>query len=163
MMKRVLPFPVLWLLLTAMWLLLNETLALGHWLLGAVVAVGATHSLRLLQEPGHTLRRPRVVAQLAWIVLVDIVRSNIGVAWIVLHARSYGRSSQFLDIPLELRNPYGLAVLACIITSNPGTVWSRYDSSRGILTMHILDLIDEQEWRRIIKDRYERRLLEIFQ
>jgi multicomponent K+:H+ antiporter subunit E len=31
-----------------------------------------------------------------------------------------------------------------------------------VLTMHILDLIDEREWVDIIKQRYERRLLEIF-
>jgi multicomponent K+:H+ antiporter subunit E len=53
-------------------------------------------------------------------------------------------------------------VLACIITSTPGTAWARYDSARGVLTMHILDLIDEREWVDIIKQRYERRLLEIF-
>jgi multicomponent K+:H+ antiporter subunit E len=31
------------------------------------------------------------------------------------------------------------------------------------LTIHVLDLIDEREWIRTIKNRYERRLLEIFE
>lgn len=53
-------------------------------------------------------------------------------------------------------------MLACIITSTPGTAWARYDSARGVLTIHVLDLIDEQAWLRTIKDRYERRLREIF-
>ena len=49
-----------------------------------------------------------------------------------------------------------------MITATPGTSWARYDAERNVLTIHILDLIDEQAWIRIFKDRYERRLKEIF-
>lgn len=31
------------------------------------------------------------------------------------------------------------------------------------MLLHVLDLIDEDEWRRIIKERYEKRLMEIFE
>jgi multicomponent K+:H+ antiporter subunit E len=85
------------------------------------------------------------------------------VARIVLNPRHRGQTSGFLDIPLELRHPAGLAVLACIITATPGTAWARYDSARSVLTLHILDLIDEEAWIRTIKGRYERRLQEIFE
>jgi multicomponent K+:H+ antiporter subunit E len=67
-----------------------------------------------------------------------------------------------VDIPLDLRDPYGLAALACIITSTPGTVWVSFDAKAGILTIHVLDLIDESDWRRKINGDYERLLLEIF-
>ena len=67
-----------------------------------------------------------------------------------------------MDIPLELRDPYGLATLACIITSTPGTVWVDFNETSGILTIHVLDLIDTTEWVRTIKGRYEGPLLEIF-
>jgi multicomponent K+:H+ antiporter subunit E len=72
------------------------------------------------------------------------------------------RSSGFVELPLELRDPYGLATLACIITSTPGTVWVDFNATSGILTIHVLDLVDETEWVHIIKGRYERLLLEIF-
>jgi multicomponent K+:H+ antiporter subunit E len=62
-----------------------------------------------------------------------------------------------------MRDPYGLAALACIITATPGTVWVEYDSAQGTMLLHVLDLVDEEEWVRIIKDRYERRLMEIFE
>ena len=67
-----------------------------------------------------------------------------------------------MDIPLDLRDPYGLAALACIITSTPGTLWVDFDAASGTLTIHVLDLVDESEWIRTIKGRYERLLLEIF-
>lgn len=161
-MKRRLPFPLLWLLLTAMWLLLNQTFAAGHLILGALIALGATHALTALGRPHARLRRARVAAELIGLVLADIVRSNIAVGRIVLHPGTRGRTSGFLDIPLELRHPAGLAALACIITATPGTAWAGYDARRSVLSMHILDLIDDEGWVRIIKDRYERRLLEIF-
>jgi multicomponent K+:H+ antiporter subunit E len=62
-----------------------------------------------------------------------------------------------------MRHPGGLAVLACVITATPGTSWARYDAERNILTIHVLDLIDEQAWIKQFKERYERRLLEIFE
>lgn len=161
-MKRWLPFPVLWALLLAMWLALNQTLAPADVILGALVALGATLGFSALQAPQVRLRAARSALELPWLVLADVARSNVAVARIVLHPPTRNQTSGFLHIPLELRNPVGLAALACIITATPGTAWAGYDSTRSLLTMHILDLVDEETWIRTIKDRYERRLLEIF-
>lgn len=163
-MKHRWPFLVLTLLLLALWLLLNETLALDHVLLGIALALASVLAYVRLQAPGRKrLRRVGAMLQLGGSVFVDVVRSNIAVARIVLMPGNRKSTSGFLDIPLELHDPAGLAVLACIITATPGTVWVRYDSMPRILTLHILDLIDENAWRKIIKGRYERRLLEIFE
>ena len=61
-----------------------------------------------------------------------------------------------------MRDPAGLAALACIITATPGTAWAGYDAASGVLTMHVLDLADPQAMRDTIRGRYERRLMEIF-
>ena len=163
MKKTLLVFPMLWVALTLMWLLLYRSAALGHWLLGAAVAFGAMHIYALLQPRVRLLHRFGSLAELTAVVLVDIVRSNLGVARVVMRQHRRPPTSAFLDIPLAHRSEAALAALAAIITSNPGTVWGRYDEKAGVLTLHILDLIDEDEWMRIIKDRYERRLLEIFE
>jgi len=96
------------------------------------------------------------------VVLKDIVLSNIAVARIVLGLGQRSWTSGFVEIPLELRDPYGLAALACIITSTPGTLWADFDAGNGVLTIHVLDLVDRSEWIHTIKERYERPLLEIF-
>jgi multicomponent K+:H+ antiporter subunit E len=148
--------------LVALWLLLNQTLAAAHWVLALAIAAAAAWGYALLRPPAIRVRSGGTAVVLMALVLADIVRSNVGVARIVFGARTSSHNSGFVDVPLELRNPAGLAALACIITSTPGTAWARYDSARGVLTMHILDLIDEREWIEIVKQRYERRLLEIF-
>ena len=163
-MKSVVPFPLLSLLAAAGWLVLNRTLDPLHIVLGVVLGVAGGWLLAWLQPPrGRVRRRLRTSLGLAWLVLADIARSNVAVARIVVRPRLRGRTAGFLSMPLELRHPGGLAVLACIITATPGTSWARYDAVRNTLTIHVLDLIDEQAWITQFKYRYERRLLEIFQ
>ena len=156
--------PVLAGVLVLMWLVLNDTLAPAQVLLGVVLALALGRWAARMRPLWPRLRHPHLAVGLLWVVFVDIVRSNIAVGRIVLglvHRRSI--HSGFLDIPLELRDPHGLAVLATIITSTPGTVWVGHDSERRTLTLHILDLEDEAAWIRLIKDRYERPLIRIFQ
>lgn len=163
-MTRWLPFPLFSACLLAMWLILNATLETGHILFGAAIGVGGGMALARLQAPTPTVRRRAgTIAALLWLIFLDIVRSNIAVGRIAFHPRKSGRVSGFLSLPLELRHPSGLAALACIITATPGTSWARYDAAHNVLTIHVLDLVDEQAWIRQFKERYERRLLEIFQ
>ena len=163
-MKRWLAFPMLSLALALMWLVLNQTIAPGHLLLGAALGLYGGYVLSGLQPPTRRMRR-RVGALviLMWLVLVDIVRSNLAVVRIVVHPGSRTRTAGFLSMPLELRHPGALAVLACIITATPGTSWARYDGAHHILTIHVLDLVDEDAWVALFKERYERRLMEIFE
>ena len=162
-MKRWLPFPLFSLVLLAMWLVLNGTLAAIHVLLGGALGLVGGLILARLQGPlGRTRRRVSTAAVLFWLMFVDIVRSNIAVGRIALYPGTRGRTAGFLQLPLEIRHPGGLAVLACVITATPGTSWAVYDAERNILTIHVLDLVDEAAWIRQFKQRYEQRLMEIF-
>lgn len=163
MMRRWLPHPLLSAGLLAMWLLLNQSLAVGHLLLGLALALVGGLITTSLELPPVALRRPGAIVLLAWRVLCDIVRSNIAVSRIILGHRQGERRSGFMTIPLDLRDRYGLAILACIITATPGTIWLNFDSARGTLLIHVLDLIDEAAWVQAIKERYERLLIEIFE
>jgi multicomponent K+:H+ antiporter subunit E len=160
-MTRLIPFPMVSAGLLVLWLLLNG-LSGGHILLGGAFALIGGWALAALEPPKTRARRLVAALRLAAFVLADIVRSNIAVARIILGLGRRRMISGFVKIPLELRNPYGLVALACIITSTPGTVWVDFNEASGTLTIHVLDLVDETEWVRTIKGRYERPLLEIF-
>jgi multicomponent K+:H+ antiporter subunit E len=161
-MSRLLPYPLLATSLLVMWILLNG-LSAGHIVLGAIIGIAASWAMTALQPAKPRLRRWGQIPALFITVMGDIVRSNIAVAGIVLRGRRGQRTSGFVSIPLELRDPTGLAVLACIITSTPGTAWIEYRSATGVLLLHVLDLAEEQEWIDLIKGRYERPLMEIFE
>jgi multicomponent K+:H+ antiporter subunit E len=154
----------LFLALLALWLVLNESLAPGQVLLGAALALGGAAVYSRLRLPANRVRnRPGAALRLLGLVVADIVRSNLAVARIVLGLDRGPRSAGFLALPLELRHPGGLAVVACIITATPGTSWVRYDSAANVVTIHVLDLVDADDWIRLFKQRYERLLMEIFQ
>jgi multicomponent K+:H+ antiporter subunit E len=162
-MTRLLPYPIVAAGLLILWLLLAKSLSWGQLLLAVLTAVGGVWVLAALHPPRARIRRPAALLRLSSLVLVDIVRSNIAVARIILGFGRRGRRSGFVNIPLDLRDPYGLATLACIVTSTPGTLWVSFEAATGMLMIHVLDLVEESEWVRTIKVRYERLLMEIFE
>lgn len=161
-MNRFFPHPILTLALTLFWLILQQRFSLGQLLLGLAIGLLAGFATRILGLEKPAIRRPWSIVSLAFVVTVDIIRSNIAVAYIVLTQSNAPQSAGFLRVPLRLRNRTALAFLAVIVTSTPGTVWLEYDEDAGVLLLHILDLVDEAAWIEIITGRYERRLLEIF-
>ncbi|MFC7477519.1 Na+/H+ antiporter subunit E [Dankookia sp. GCM10030260] len=163
-MRRVLPHPLIALALLLSWLVLAGSASPGTILLGSIIAFAGSWALASLAPPRARLRRLAVLPGLLRDVLVEVVRSNNAVARIILGPAVEGtRRSGFVHIPLDMRSPQGLAALACILTATPGTVWVEYDSTEGTMLLHVLDLIDEAEWVRIVKEKWERRLMEIFE
>ncbi|GLS99808.1 cation:proton antiporter [Sphingobium jiangsuense] len=161
-MTRWLAFPLLTLCLLAMWLLLVQSVAPGSILMGVLVALVATRLFTVLRPEPVKYRLTGAVVRLAGIVLYDIIRSNIAVARIILTGRTDRGMSGFIRIPIDMRSRHGLALLAVIITATPGTLWVQFDSARGSLLIHVLDLVDEEQWIALIKNRYEKLLMEIF-
>ncbi len=161
-MKRIIPYPLMTVSLVLIWLILNQSFAIGQVLLGTVVAILACLILSLLGMAPPRIRFSRAIPYFAATVLYDIIRSNIAVAMIILSGRIRATSG-FVLIPLETKNRYCLSALAIIITATPGTLWLEHDSRRNVLLLHVLDLVDEQYWIDLIKQRYERALMEIFE
>ncbi len=161
-MSRVFPYPLMMASLVVMWLALAG-FSLGQLIVGVAVALAAGQGLAALHPAKPRLRRWELIPRLIAIVLYDIVRSNIAVVRIILGGSRVERRSGFVSIPLDLRDPLGLAILSIIVTSTPGTAWFDYNSSRGVLLIHVFDLVDEDGWRMLIKNRYEHLLMEIFE
>lgn len=162
-MRRWLPYPAITAFLMAAWLLLNQSIAAGHLLLGAILAVTLPALLRRLDLPTPQMRNHHLLFVLAGRVAWDIVRSNLAVLQIILSGRRREVTSEFVRVPLSLTNGYGLVILACIITSTPGTLWISYEPEERVLLIHVFDLVDEEAWIRTVLDRYERPLREIFE
>ena len=82
MIGRVIPHPVLSAALVLMWLCLTA-FSLGHLLLGTLISLVAGWAVNYLHPPRPHFRRWSAIPQLAGIVLMDIIRSNIAVARIL--------------------------------------------------------------------------------
>ena len=162
-MKRLVPHPLMSLTLWLVWMMLTR-FSLGMALLGGAVALIAGWSMTRLQMPAVRLRNPRKALQLLGWVMMDIVRSNIAVVRLILAGpKACSARASFLELQLSLRDRHGLAVLAIIITSTPGTTWVEYDPESGRLLIHVLDLVDSNQLRAQIHNRYEVLLQEVFE
>jgi len=162
-MKRWMPSPILSLALFAVWVLLNQSLHPATLLLAALLAVGVPLLTRSLRPKEASVRRPRVALKLAGHVMHDLLQSAWDVARLLLTRRTRGIASHFIHIPLEMRDPSGLAVLAMIFCLTPGTAWAELSLDRSTLIIHVFDLQDDAAFIELIKTRYERPLMEIFE
>jgi multicomponent K+:H+ antiporter subunit E len=161
-MKRLLPAPGLSLGIFAGWLLLNDTLAVAHLLLAALLAlVTPWLSAPLRPAPGR-LRRWPALFQLVLRVGRDVLVSAAEVMLGVLRARRRPPRSRFVVVPLSLQDEHALAALAMITAVVPGTVWAEIAADRSALLMHVFDLDDEAAFIADFRARYEQPLLEIF-
>jgi multicomponent K+:H+ antiporter subunit E len=148
--------------LLTLWLVLGETLTAGQMVLGAMLSLflyWAAGSLRPLHSQP---KRPLTILALLIVIIFDIVKSSLEVAALIWRRPKQGLQPRFIHIPLELRDAHGLAMLACILTYIPGTVWAGL-SDDYVLTLHVFNLHDPAYWERMVKMRYERPLKEIFE
>ena len=162
-MKRWLPSPPLSLALFVVWLLLNQSLHPATLLLAAVLAIAVPLLTQGLRPARVRMRRPGVALKLAGRVAIDLVHSALEVARLLLTRRTENIHAHFVQVPLDLRDPNGLAVLAMILCLTPGTAWAELSRDGATLRIHMFHLDDDKAFVALVKERYERPLMEIFE
>ena len=163
MLGRILPHPYLTALLVVVWMLLQNTVSLGTFVFALILGL----IIPIVTKP-YWPDRPRLknwpmIVEYALVVLWDIVVANIQVARLILFKRNADMHPNWVTVPLELRTPEAITVLAGTITMTPGTVSSDLSSEGHSLLVHCLHAPDPDAVRDEIKTRYERRLKEIFE
>jgi multicomponent K+:H+ antiporter subunit E len=161
---RILPHPLLSLLLLVCWLWLNNSVAPGQVVLGAILAVGIPFFTRRFWPEPIAVHRPLRVLEYAALVLYDVVVANLQVAALILGPRSR-LAPAFVRVPVDLRTDFAATVLASTVTLTPGTVSVELEDGPGgrVLIVHALRCPDPHALVRDIKFRYERRLREILE
>lgn len=164
-MRRLLPAPLLSLALFVAWLMLNQSASAGQLLLATACALVLPLLTERFRPERPRLSNPLALAALALRVLLDIVRSNLVVARLVLGPESRIRP-RFVWLPLTIRDPHGIATLAGIITMTPGTLSADLTDDRRHLLIHAFDVADDAAQAALVADirsRYETPLMRIFE
>lgn len=156
------PHPFLTFLLVVVWTLLQNQVSAGMVVFGLILGT-IIPRLTAVWWPDKPQRlRFGKLFVYTLIVLWDIVVANIQVGWIVLTRPNSRLRSDWVVIPLELKSPEAISMLAGTVTLTPGTVSVDLSDSGRCLLVHALDTADADAVRDQIKNRYERRLKEIF-
>jgi multicomponent K+:H+ antiporter subunit E len=163
MLRTLLPHPWLSLVLLAVWLGLVNTVTLGNVLLGAALGIAVPMLTAAYWPDRPKLGRPLRILEYILIVLWDIVVANVQVALIILFKPNRDIRSAWITVPLELTSPEAITVFAGTITMTPGTVSAMLCADGRSILVHALHVDDPDAARDAMKDRYERRLKEIFE
>ena len=160
--RWLIPHPLLTLLLTVVWILLQNQLSAGMLVFGIILGVLIPWGTSIWwPDTPKGFRAGRMVFY-SLIVIWDIIIANIQVAWIVLTVPNAKLKPAWIVVPLELRQPEAITLLAGTITLTPGTVSADLSDDGHELLVHVLHTDDPDAVRDEIKTRYERRLKEIF-
>lgn len=162
-LRRLFPHPYLTLLLFVVWMLLVNQFKIGSLVMALILAI----AIPLLTAP-YWPDRPRLrslpaIIEYVLIVLYDIVKSNFIVAGIVLFKKKDDLRPAWFTVPLDLKTPEAITVLAGTITLTPGTVTADMSGDGHVLLIHCLHAPDPDSVRDEIKSRYEARLKRIFE
>jgi multicomponent K+:H+ antiporter subunit E len=163
MVNRIFPHPLLSVVLAVVWLLLVNSLSWNSIVFAAILGLVIPQMIAPYWPGMPSLRSPVTIVLYGLIVLYDIVVANVQVALIVLFKRSAALRPAWICVPLDLRTPEAITVLAGTITLTPGTVSCDLSADGHALLVHCLHAPDPDSVRDAIKSRYERRLKEIFE
>jgi len=159
--KKLFPHPVLTVALWGVWLLLNNTLAPGHLVLGFILAFSISLLASGFWEEKVYIRAPLMLLRFLRIVLWDILVANVTVARLIL-GRNRKLKPAFFYVELDIQTPLGISLLANTISLTPGTVSCDLTEDRARLLVHALHVEDIPATVKQIKDRYETPLKEVF-
>ncbi|HNC52961.1 MAG TPA: Na+/H+ antiporter subunit E [Accumulibacter sp.] len=161
-MKRgLLPRPLLSATVLLLWLVISSPVSAGLLVLGSLLAVAVPLLTQAFWPDPPRLVRPARALHFVGVVAADIFTANWRVARQVIGPLCR-LSPALVEVPLDLRDPFVVTLLASVVSLTPGTVAIDVDRRRWILLVHALDAPDPQVLARAIKQRYELPLREIF-
>jgi multicomponent K+:H+ antiporter subunit E len=160
--RRLLPHPLLTVTLVIVWCLLNNSATLGTVVFGTILGIVIPIITAAYWPDRPPVARPFAMFAYCLIVIFDIIKSNAHVAWQILFKPDSALQPAWIVIPLDLKKPEAITVLAGTITLTPGTMSADLSADGTALLVHALHAPDPDAVRDEIKSRYERRLKEIF-
>ena len=163
MLKRLFPHPYLTLTLIVFWFLLVNQWKIGSLVMAVFLATVIPHLTSAWWPDRAKVNRPFGLFAYTLLVLWDVIVANFQVARIVLFMPRDKIRSAWVTVPLDLRSPEAITLLAGTITMTPGTVSADMSSCGRVLLVHSLHAPDPDAVRNDIKARYEARLKRIFE
>lgn len=147
-------------LLALAWIALTGTFTPVNFLFGFVVSFGLLWLTQRLMKPSNYFAKVSQVLGFVLFFLVELILANLRVALVVLSPRPAIRPA-VVAIPLDVRSDAEIALLANLLTLTPGTLYLDVSKDRCTMYVHTIFVDDLDQFRRRIKQGFERRVMEI--
>lgn len=115
----------------------------------------------VLKSSNYFLKIPQIVS-FTLFFLWQLVLSNLRVAYEVV-TPPHSMRPGIVAVPLDVKTEAAITLLANLITLTPGTLSLDVSADRRVLYVHSMYVDNVEQFRREIKEGFERRVLEVFQ
>jgi multicomponent Na+:H+ antiporter subunit E len=153
--------PFAWnLLLAFVWAMATGEFSLNNLIAGFALAYG----ILLFTQPfigskGYSAKTWKAIRFVGFF-LKELVKANLRVAYDVMTPSFYMHPG-VVAVPLEAKTDGEITLLANLISLTPGTLSLDVSDDRSVLYVHSMFVDDVHEFRREIKEGFERRVLEL--
>jgi multicomponent Na+:H+ antiporter subunit E len=144
------------------WTVFSGRLSGSNFLIGFAVGYMLLWLLQRAVGPTAYFRKTGQLVGLALFFLVELFRANLRVAYEVITPSHYMKPA-IVAIPLDLKSDAAITLLADLITLTPGTLSIDVSTDQKVLYVHAMYVSDVAEFRRDIKEGFERRIKEVFE
>ncbi|MEM6459283.1 MAG: Na+/H+ antiporter subunit E [Planctomycetota bacterium] len=151
------------LLLALAWMAMMGSTSWTQFVMGFAVAYLALAWLGAITgnsaKNGYVRKLPAAIG-FGLFIFYELVLANLRVAYDVV-TPGPNRSPAVIGVPLDAETDVEITLLANLITLTPGTLSLELSEDRRTLYVHAMFADDPAEFRRDIKDGFERRVLEL--
>lgn len=143
------------------WALVTGSFSAPNLLFGALIGAAAAVLMRDGRPFSPLPIRPLRLARLAGLFLVELIKSGLRVAALVLRPQMK-LAPGIVAVPLRLEHDFEIALLANLITLTPGTLSVDVSPDKRILYVHCVDMPDPDAVIADVRNGFEQRILEAF-
>ena len=149
------------LLLALAWVSLTGQFVVSNFLVGFGLGYLLLWLDQSVSKPsGYFFKVPKVLGLLSFFVW-ELIKANLRVAYDVVSPWQRMRPG-VVAVPLDVKSEPEITLLANLITLTPGTLSLDVSTDRKVLYVHSMYIDDVNEFKRQIKDGFERRVQEVF-
>lgn len=146
--------------IAAVWMLLQETLAWHNFVVGFLVGmVVLNFAVRRMDHP-YYMHRVAAFVKLVFMFAVEVVRSGLRVMYLILHP-NLPISPGLVAVPLDVTSDEAITMLAGMITMAPGSISVELSNDRKYLYVHALEADDPHKAASFFKNAFERHIKEV--
>ncbi|MBZ0305760.1 MAG: Na+/H+ antiporter subunit E [Anaerolineae bacterium] len=150
------------LLLALAWLSLTGEVSEENFVFGFILGYGLLWLWRgMLGSSSYFLKGYRLLSFILYF-LKELVIANVRVAVEVL-TPSLQVKPAIVAVPLSVKSNREISLLANLITLTPGTLSLDISDDKKTLYVHTMYMDDPEDFRRSIKDGFEKRVQEVFE
>lgn len=148
------------LLLAIIWVLATGALTEENFIFGFLISFGILYIITINREDRKYFTMLPKLLSFILFMSWEIIKSNLLTVKESLYAKSK-LNPAMVKVPLTVESDFEISILATMVSVTPGTLVMDISDDKKVMYVHVMHLVDKQGFINEVKNKFEKRLLEI--